>query len=65
MNSEVARVLFFEYHDKSATKLIRIYMEPDFNQAMLDRDMLSDFGDEGKNYKVEEVEIFKQNKPTS
>jgi len=58
MNSEVVRVLFFEYHDKSGFKIIRIYMQDDFNQAIADRDMLAEFGSDDKNYRVEEVEIY-------
>lgn len=53
-----AKVLIAEQFDKSGFKILRVYLELDFDQAKKDMQLLQDASDD-KNIKLIDVELYR------
>lgn len=57
-----AKVLNYTYSDKSGFKVVRIYLEPDFEQAVRDVDLLTEEAADCKDWFLDDVEVFGKHK---
>jgi hypothetical protein len=53
-----AKVLVSAYSDGSGFKVVRIYLEQDFDNAESDLELLQEHGSDSKNWSLEEVEVY-------
>lgn len=53
-----AKVLITDYRDGGKPMLIRVYMEKDFSQAERDLQLMKTFGDESRNWFLEDAEVY-------
>jgi hypothetical protein len=53
-----AKALVSAYSDGSGFKVVRIYLEQDFDKAESDLELLQEYGSDSKNWSLEEVEVY-------
>jgi hypothetical protein len=53
-----AKALVSAYSDGSGFKVVRIYLEQDFDNAESDLELLQEHGSDSKNWSLEEVNVF-------
>jgi hypothetical protein len=53
-----AKALVSAYSDGSGFKVVRIYLEQDFDNAESDLELLQEHGSDSKNWSLEEVEVY-------
>ncbi|WRQ33509.1 hypothetical protein U5907_02410 [Bacteroidales bacterium MB20-C3-3] len=53
-----AKVLITDYRDGRKPMPIRVYMEKDFSQAERDLQLMKTFGDESRNWFLEDAEVY-------
>ncbi len=53
-----AKVLLFNYDDKSGFEVVRVYLEKDFEQAQKDLDLMSGHASDCKVWSLQDVEVF-------
>lgn len=54
-----AKVLISFYKGEGGHKAHRVYLEPDFEQAQKDLDMIQDADSLGKDWELQECEVYK------
>jgi hypothetical protein len=53
-----AKALVSAYSDGSGFKVVRIYLEQDFDNAESDLELLKEHGSDSKNWSLEDVNVF-------
>lgn len=55
---KIAKVLISQYSDKSGSKIVRVYLNKDFEQAQRDLNLLQEHASSDKEWQIQDVEIY-------